>query len=171
MRLAAFVFLAALLTSLTGCDSSDRIAALEKQTQQLQEDVKKISQSSEYDLQEKCEKEARDFFKREWESAGRDRTTLVLEFTNHYSRKENRCFMRIDFRYLVTPQLASWNENVLIWDVQENSQLARYGGHHEVSSSGDTPKTEDWTVMCEVNEQKCKTMSEFNNLTRSYLVE
>jgi ribosomal protein S13 len=47
----------------TGCDNGERISRLEKQNQELQAEIKKRDAVAEYDLQAKCSKDARGWFK------------------------------------------------------------------------------------------------------------
>ena len=46
-----------------GCDISDRIARLEKQSQDLQAEVTKSRAAADYDLKAKCSKDARGLVK------------------------------------------------------------------------------------------------------------
>ena len=62
------------------CDSSERIARLEKQNQALQAEISKSSTTADYDLQAKCSKDAREWFNENW---SRDKDTILLDFTNH----------------------------------------------------------------------------------------
>src|ERR1700682_3437330 len=87
---------AAVLLATTGCDNSDRIARLEKQNQELLAEVKKGQASADYDLQAKCSRDARAWFNETW---SRDRDTILLDFSNHYNKKENKCFIFVEYHY------------------------------------------------------------------------
>src|ERR1019366_3368203 len=87
--IAAAVMLAAI-----GCDTSERIARLEKQNQELQTELKNRNATADYDLQAKCSKDARIWFNENW---SRDKDTILLDFSNHYNKSLNKCFIVVEY--------------------------------------------------------------------------
>jgi hypothetical protein len=62
---------------LAGCEA-DRVAKLEKENADLKAKVEKQNTALDYDLQAKCSKDA-----------------VLLDFTNHYDAKLNKCFILV----------------------------------------------------------------------------
>ena len=80
--------------------------------------------------------------------------------------RSNRCFILVEYHYSYGG--LSWVNHMSLWDVHENSQYADFSETHMVY---DKPqfKTENLLGKCEVQDKKCKTVDEFNNLVHSYL--
>src|SRR5205809_624249 len=75
---------------LVGCDMQDRLSRLEKQNQELQAEIKKRDgATADLESQAKCSRDAKVWFRENWPS---DRTTLLLDYTNHYNKTRNQCF-------------------------------------------------------------------------------
>lgn len=164
--MARFVILVAsvLLIATIGCDNSDRIDRLEKQNQELQAQVKKTSATADYDLQAKCSKDARGWFNENW---SRDKDTLLLDFTNHYNKNLNKCFILVEFHYS-TDKEGSWTSSMTMWDVYENSKYGEVRKSTDILTKPEY-RTDEHVYGCEVAGQKCKSVEEFNGLVRSYL--
>src|SRR5712671_5178525 len=109
----------AILLVATSCETSERISRLEKQNQELQTEVTKSQATADYDLQAKCSKDARAWFNENW--GVRDKDTILLDFTNHYNKNQNKCYILIEFHYS-TDQQGSWTNSMSLWDVYENSK-------------------------------------------------
>ncbi len=149
---------------LVGCDIPDRVSHLEKQTKEMQSEKDRVT---DYDLQAKCSKDARAWFSENW---SRDKDTILLDFTNHYNKKGNKCFILIEYHYnnhFGAPGGNAWTNQMTLWDIYENNKYGEFAENHytyykpQVSSS-------DEMIMCEMLDQKCKTLDEFNNLVRPY---
>jgi hypothetical protein len=152
----------------TGCDTGERLAKLEKQNQELLAEVKKGQASADFDLQGKCSKDARTWFNETW---SRDKDTILLDFSNHYNKKENKCFILVEYHYknhFEAPGGSAWTNHMTLWDVYENTKYSDFAENHytvfkpKVSSS-------DEMILCETLSAKCKTVDEFNNFTRPYM--
>jgi len=166
MRITFLV--AALIVSL-GCDTSDRIARLEKENQELQAQIKKNDAAADYDLQAKCGGDARAWFNENWGS--RDKDTILLDFSNHYNKKMNKCFIVVEYHYnshLVGDGGNSWTNDMVVSDVYEN---VKYGTFAENNYSYWKPTitTRSEVITCELYGQKCKTLQEFNQLLYPYI--
>lgn len=152
---------------IAGCDA-DRIAKLEKENADLKTKVEKQNDATAYDLQAKCGKDSRTWFNLNWSS---DKATALLDFTNHYSAKLNKCFILVE--YHPNSGLANhgnylWTNYMSLWDVYENTKYADFAESHYTYSKP-KPSTEDEVITCEVTQQKCKTLDEFRNLTSQYM--
>ena len=55
-----------------------------------------------------------------------------------------------------------------LWDVYENIKYGNYDESHMIYFKP-TPSTNDRVIDCEVYGTKCKSIDEFNGLTRPYL--
>lgn len=87
-----------ILFAAMGCDNSERISRLEKQNQDLRAEVSRSRATADYDLQAKCSKDAREWFNVNW-AGGRDKDTILLNFTNHYDKNLNKCFILVEYHY------------------------------------------------------------------------
>lgn len=150
-----------------GCDA-DRIAKLEKENADLKAMVEKQNAAAAYDLQAKCSKDARMWFNENWSS---DKDTILLDFTNHYNVKQNKCFILVEYHYnsrLAGPGGDSWTNDMNLYDVYENSRYAQFDENHYTYWK---PKysTGDEVITCEVSGTQCKTGQEFNNLVGQYM--
>jgi hypothetical protein len=155
---------------LVGCDLPERVSRLEKQSQDLQAEVAKVRATSDYDLQAKCSKDARVWFNENW---SRDKDTVLLDYSNHYNKKLNRCFISVEYHYdsnLGGPNASLWVNDITMWDVYENNKFGNFDENHFIYFKP-AIRPEDNVVRCEVYGQKCKTVDEFNNLVRPYMSE
>lgn len=165
MKLA--IGLLACCTLLAGCDT-DRIAKLEKENADLKAKVEKQSIVVDYDLQAKCAKDARSWFNENW---SRDKDTILLDFTNHYNAKQNKCFILVEYHYksnFAGPGGDSWTNDMSLTDIYENSKYAGFDENHYTYYKPQF-NTHDEVISCNVAGTKCKTGDEFNNLVSHYM--
>jgi len=156
---------ASLLLIATGCDTSERVSRLEKQNKELQEEVRRETATADYDLQAKCSKDAKAFFREGWGSGGKD--VLLLDYRNHYDKKLNKCFILVEYHYKFGEGL-SWMNDMSLWDVYENSKYGDFSENHTIVAKPDF-RSGDEVITCEVTGTQCKTVQEFNNLISPYL--
>lgn len=160
-----------LLGLAAGCDTSERLARLEKQNQELQAEAKSRQATANYDLQAKCGKDARAWFNQNW---SRDKDTILLDFTNHYNKSLNKCFVLVEYHYnskFGGVGDSSWTNDMTLTDVYENSKYGTFTESHMTSYTPSPPKrdTRAEVITCQVLDQKCKTGDEFNGLLRPYM--
>ena len=158
-----FVAFGALFLIATGCDLPDRVGKLEKQTSELRAEVEKNREAVELDSQAKCSKDARAWFNDNW---SRDKDTILLDFSNHYNKSQNKCFIYVVFHYTSGPA-GSWTNSRGLWDVYENTRYAKFGENHEQLKPD--YKVDDHVFTCEVSGKKCTSLQEFNELLQPYL--
>ena len=152
---------------LVGCNE-DRIVKLEKQNQELQTQVKEIKKRdvvAEYDLQAKCAHDSKVWFNENWQS---DRDTLLLTYTDHYSRSQNKCFLFVEYHHAYTKDW--WVNAMSIWDIYENVQYGEVNVNHYTEWKPRFSSREE-VNSCAVAGKKCSTVEEFNSLVRPYLGE
>lgn len=143
------------------------MSRLEKENQKLSQKLKaeteKSNASADYDLQAKCSKDAKAWFN---ENFSRDKDTMFLDFTNHYNKSLNKCFILVEYHFSFGPS-GSWTNDISLWDIYENSKYGDFAENHLITTA---PKfeTQSKVYQCAVAGQQCKTMEEFNNLTSSY---
>lgn len=163
------IFLCFALVVFTGCDT-DRISKLEKENQEMKAKLEKSNVALEYDLQAKCSKDARAWFNATW---SRDKDTILLDFSNHYNAKQNKCFIFVEFHYN-TPLSASlgseWTNDMMLTDVYENVQYAKFSENH-ITLYKPQIHVDEKLIECNVEGNKCKTTDEFNNLIHPYMNE
>ncbi len=158
--------LVVLLMITATCDNSERMARLEKQNQELQAEVSKSRATTDYDLQSKCSQDARSWFN---ENYSRDKDTILLDFSNHYNKNLNKCFIVVEFHYSYDA-LGSWTNSMTLWDVYENAKCADFAQNTTVFTKP-TYRTEKKVIVYEVRGKTCTTVQEFNNFIHSYLTD
>lgn len=148
------------LTLAAGCDT-EKVARLERQNKELQEK----QTVAEYDLREKCSRDAKAWFNENWR---RDKDTVLLDYTNHYSKAMNKCFILVEYHYSFGDN-GSWMNDMTLWDVHENSKYGNFGESHMIFGIKTGLAPQDSVHTCEMLDKKCRTLQEFNGLVRSYL--
>jgi hypothetical protein len=146
-----------------GCDT-EKIARLEKENKELREK----QTVAEYELREKCSRDAKAWFNENWGS-GRDKDTMLLVYTNHYHNKMNKCFIFVEYHYSTYMKNGSWANDMMLWDVQENSQYGEYSETHTIFRPQVSLEPQDMLLSCTVYGKQCKTKQEFNNLVWPYM--
>jgi hypothetical protein len=149
--------------ALVGCDHDERINRLEKETKQLREDQRKEQASSDFDLQAKCAKDSRAWFNENWHG---DKDTILLTYTNHYNKSQNKCFILVEYHYNMF--VNTWTNHMTLWDVYENEKYGDFA-LNTTSTFKPTYQTAESLITCEVYGKKCTTTDGFNNLVRPYL--
>src|SRR5580700_10087879 len=107
MKRSLLICAGALLLA-TGCDIPGRLSRLEKQTKEMQSERDRVT---DYDLQAKCSKDAKTWFGENWSS---DKDTMLLDYRNHYNKKQNKCFIFVEYHYkdqIVIPGEGSWTND------------------------------------------------------------
>lgn len=154
---------------LAGCDTQ-RISKLEKENAELKAKLEKQSAAENFELQGKCSKDARTWFNA---SVSREKTTIFLDFANHYNEKRNKCFILVEHHFNSTSVLGikegtSWTNDETLTDVYENEKYAEFMENH-ITRWKPAITNDEEVIACEVQGQKCKTADEFNNLTGPYM--
>jgi hypothetical protein len=151
---------------LMACDIPGRVSALEKQNSELRAEIQKLKSTSDYDMQEKCNRDAKEWLNTNWQNS---KDTVFMTYNSHYNRASNSCFIVVE-HHVKSPfgDNGSWSNVIEMWDVLENTKYASIQEDHLVHmkpsySVGDT------VVECEVRGKECKTLDEFNTITRPYM--
>ena len=79
-------------------------------------------------MQEKCAKDAKDWFKENWQP---DKNTLLLTYSNHYSKGYNVCFIAVEHHSKLYTSPMSWSNQMSVWNVNENVKFADFAETHE----------------------------------------
>ena len=140
---------------LCGCNR-DRIANLEKENQELKARLAQETMSRNYD-QVKCLQEARTFFEGRYR---RDKSTIFLNYMNHFNRHENVCYVVVEWRAGNAP--FGWTGSMTLWNTQKGS---RVGAFFANESSGGKERVSK----CIVNGISCETLDEFNKLVQPFM--
>ena len=149
---------------LAGCDT-DRLAKLEKENADLKTKVEKEDVAVNYDLQAKCSKDARAWFNLNF--SPRDINTTYLDYTNHYNKKLNACFIVVEYHFNLPPT-STWHSMLALWNVYENNQYGKFdeGHYYDFQNPGeDKPRVNN----CLVYGTKCTREEEFNRLVGTYM--
>ena len=149
------------ILALLGCDS-EKIAKLEKQNQGLQDQLKKQQVTANLDLQAKCARDAKAWFKENWVA---DKTTVLLDYTNHYNQKMNKCFIEVEHHYKLDVAEMSWFNNMTLWDVYENAKYADFSEAHEIYKFNNYKPNDHVYVCNEPGGTKCSTGDDFWQIT------
>jgi hypothetical protein len=160
-----FVLAALSLTFLptTGCDSPQRIARLEKDNTELKAQLEKQNAAASLGEQEKCSNAAKRFFN---ENYGRpDNDTIMINFHNHFNRKQSRCFVVVEWHYRKSgPHSDNWTNLIKIYDALENNEYADFAANHYIEGSPSYNDREE-VITCKVAGAKCNSIDEFNKLS------
>ena len=160
MKVKLLLLACAVLLTAIGCDTSQRITNLEKQ-------ISKRDIVADYDLQAKCAKDAKTWFRENWRDVVAS-TSILLDYTNHYNKAMNKCFIVVEYHYTFDKDIGNWTNNVTLWDVYENVKIAEFNESHSIEYKP-TTATVDRVVTCEVAGTKCTALQQFNNLCRPYM--
>ena len=154
---------------LAGCDA-DRTAKLEKENAELKAKIDNQSLVVEYDLQAKCSKDARAWFNGNW---SRDKDKILLDFTNHYDAKLNKCFILVEYHHksdFAGPGGNSWTNEMSLTDVYQNAKLAYFAENH-ITNWKPEFSLRNKVISCNVLDKECKTGEEFNNFVSRYMAD
>ena len=80
---------------------------------------------ADYEFQERCGKTAADWFKARFKD-GSEKTNdrqAVSDFSNHYNRKLNKCFVLVAWSLFSKDDLTTWQQ---LYDVNENKQYGNF---------------------------------------------
>ena len=121
--------------------------------------------TADYDLRAKCARDARDWFKENWRL---DKGTLLLNYSNHYSKAQNRCYALVENHTLVSNDL--WVNNLTLWDVNDNSKQGDFVLDHSFYIKPENGRGQ-WMVNCEISGARCSSFNEFQTLAHSYMNE
>jgi hypothetical protein len=160
--------LCATLLLLIGCELPDRVSRLEKENAELKTQIAKDNTVRDFDLAAKCSKDARAWFNENW---SREKDTTLLNFTNHYNAKLNKCFILVEYHFnskLADPPGFSWANDMTLTDVYENAKEAHFSQNHVTNWKPKYNLAEE-VIDCDVQGDKCKTIDEFNKLIRPYM--
>jgi len=155
-----------LLLFTSACDNSDRIAKLEKQTSEVKDELEKLKTASDYDLQEKCSRDGKEWLRDNWRN---EKDVIFVTYTVHYKKANNTCFIVVEHHVKSAfGDDGSWSNVIGLWDVLENNKYASIQVDHLVHFKPQYT-VGDNTVQCEVAGKECKSLDEFNTATRPYM--
>ena len=113
-----------------------------------------------YELQEKCGKQSKEYFSKEYEN-GTVKTkdgTISTYYTNHYNKKQNKCFLLLRFTHIYNNKKKGYSYSEKLWDINENN---KYGFFVENGKNN----------LCFVLDKECKSEEEWNSLVKPYMEE
>ena len=172
-----------LLTACSSQQDKDRIAQLEKQTKELEnqtngldKQTKELQQQirmqqgiASLDAQSKCAAAAKTYFKENWSNNSADENTKLLNYTNHYSSRLGKCYIRVEYNFTTGEQEgAPWTNTITLVDAFEGAKFGWFAENHFVTLQ---PKDQERNrlSLCKVANTKCKSLEEFNKLSQSYM--
>lgn len=124
------------------------------------------SDKEDYELQERCGNSAKKFFKLE-HGSGVFKTNygqLEAEYTNHYNRKLNKCFVKTLLTDVVyknnRPEYAK-SFSITVLDINENMEYGRFYNIYK----------QDKPAFCKVADKTCHDMFEWDSLIKPYMEE
>jgi hypothetical protein len=116
----------------------------------------------EYDLKKKCSEEASQYYNALWVGTkiNQDGSNIHAEFTNHYNKKLNTCLI-----LTIVHNYEFMKDGIIIdktlTDLHENSDIAVYNYQGQYKA----------LTICRVNETKCKSEKEFDELVKPYMTQ
>jgi hypothetical protein len=169
MRRRVTIALCFIVLFTTACDDHQRIDRLEKENQELKAKIDKGSTSVDYDLQAKCSRDAKVWFNQNWE---RDKDTVLLDYTNHYNKSTNSCFISIEYHYNANPVVktqSEWVNNISLWNVYENDKIGEFTQDHVLDFSLSPDKSTNDILTCWVDANKCSSLNQYEANIRPYM--
>ena len=124
------------------------------------------SNTEEYELQERCGKQAGEFFQRKY-GDGVFKTKdgqQEIDYSNHYSKKHNKSFVQIttnNVRYKNKKPEVVTSFEILVLDINENKEYGRFVNIY--------PK--DKPALCRVANKSCHDILEWEALIKPYMEE
>jgi hypothetical protein len=142
------IVLCTIFSIMLACASEDRVAKLEKQVDELRVESRKNRAVADFDLQGKCAKDSRGWFNENW---NRDKDTILLDYSSHYNRAQNKCFVLVEFHYTLDKS-GSWTGDMMLWDVYENTKYGNFTENHMISFNPTVrPDFSSWNLEERVN--------------------
>jgi hypothetical protein len=124
------------------------------------------SNTEEYELQERCGKQAKEFFQRKY-GDGVFKTKdgqQEIDYSNHYSKKFNKCFVQIttnNVRYKNKMPEVVTSFEILILNISENKEYGRFVNIY----------SKDKPALCRVANESCHDILEWEALIKPYMEE
>ena len=140
--------------SFVGCNNQKSTKEQIKEQSPQQSSVSEKQLKVDYELQERCGNQTREFFKKEY---GDGVTTvgkgqMLSGYQNHYNKKLNKCFIIITS---TSPSMKLKN----LFDFNENKELGTFVDNKNLSMD------------CRVFEKSCKSEQEWDSLVKPYMEE
>lgn len=136
--------------SLVGCNNQNPT----KEKSSISE--KKIKE--EYDLQERCGKETREFFAKKYRNGyiRYSNGEYWYKYQNHYNKKMNKCL-------IIITETGKYDKRKELFDFNENKELGWFWYLFV---------NKEWiTNRCEVFEKECTSEEEWDSLVKPYMEE
>jgi hypothetical protein len=141
---------------LMGCNTN-KVAQLERENSALKAQLA----AANLDLQAKCAKDAKTYFRENWSE---DANTRLLTFSNHYSQHLNSCFITVQYNY---DNSTGGARTVSVSNVYEGFNiLATFEEYPNHKATPDSSAT--YSIVCRIGERTCKDTKEFWDGIKSY---
>lgn len=139
---------------------------MEKENETLQAQLKSQQTNLDLDAQAKCGKDAREFFRLNWQA---DSDTITLTYTNHFNKARNKCLLLVENHYRAdSGRTESWQHIMSLFDVYENADYGDLRAWHQIG----TDASEKLHIFeCRVDGSKCATIEEYVKLVRPFMNE
>jgi len=109
-----------------------------------------------YELQEKCARDAREWFDRQWQDDAQP--PFTVQYTNHYSQKFGTCFAVVSRTGVLPRELLQYTH--FLYDVLENREIGRVNWFDKAGRVS--------TNVCFVNGKPCSSLADWNELVKPY---
>lgn len=114
-----------------------------------------------YKLQERCGKNAEEFFKNAWGNGiiEADNKLMIVNYMYHYNESKNKCFVLLEkTNYSKTEVLSKTKE---LWDINENENYGNFVKYVK----DDKPST------CKIANKRCNSEYAWDSFVRPYMEE
>jgi hypothetical protein len=118
------------------------------------------SKKEDYELQEKCGKQSKEYFEKEYGQGIRvydGGQSETITFQNHYNEKLNKCFIILTTKGFIKNEVKSYYKKSL-FDINENNE---YGFFYMTTTS----------FICNLFGKKCNSEQEWDSLVKPYMEE
>jgi hypothetical protein len=156
-----------LLPACTSQQDKDRIAQLEKQTKELQEQLQQQRRTMNLESQEKCADGARKSYLADgWDKA---KANTLNSYTNHYNEKLNRCFIEV-----VSTQITPSTGRIFTSRQVSDAFEGRLYSAIYINKTKEDPPGSLPVFQCELNtpsgeKKSCRTVEEYETFIKQYM--
>ncbi len=128
---------------------------------------------AQYELRERCGKQADTDFRREWGEGIQNTKDFFMtsDYTDHYNEKLNKCFVVLTVNSAPrerTSAKSAWDSSTSI-ELYEINEHKEYGSFLAPNFPAGTPPNTCWVLDTNAKQNSCRSRDEWNLMIRPYM--